>query len=112
MARKEKVHRGSGNVFADIGLQAPEKVAIRSKLMSRIGLIIKESKMTQKRVGKLLGLPQSKVSCLVNGKLSMFSLEHLFEILNALDRDVEIIIKPKTEQEKVATTQLLLTASV
>ena len=46
----------------------------------------------------------------MNGKLSMFSLDHLFELLNALDRDVEIIIKPKTEQEKTATTQVWLTA--
>lgn len=45
----------------------------------------------------------------MNGKLSMFSLDYLFELLNALDRDVEIIIKPKTKQEKFATTQVLVT---
>jgi len=44
----------------------------------------------------------------MNGKLSMFSIDHLFELLNALDRDVEIIIKPKTKDEKSATTHVLM----
>ena len=108
MSIKEKVHRGSGNVFADIGIEHPERVQARAQIMFRIAEIIKERDLTQKKAAKLLGIPQSKVSCLMNGKLSMFSLDHLFELLNALGRDVEIIIKPKTKQEKFATTQVLL----
>ena len=105
---KEKVHRGSDNVFADIGVAHPERVMARAQIMSRISEIIKDRGLTQKKASELLGIPQSKISCLVNGKLSMFSLDHLFELLNALDRDVEIIIKPKTKDEKFATTQVLL----
>ncbi len=110
MNTKEKIHRGSGNVFADMGVAHPERVLARAQIMFRISEIIKERGLTQKKAAKLLDLPQSKVSSLVNGKLSMFSLDHLFELLNALDRDVEIIIKPKTREEKYATTQVLLTA--
>ena len=108
MSTREKGHRGSGNVFADIGVAHPERVLARAQVMSRITELIKERGLTQKEAGELLNLPQSKVSCLMSGKLSLFSLEHLFELLNALDRDVEIIIKPKTKEEKVATTQVLL----
>ena len=108
MSTREKIHRGSGNVFADIGVTHPERVLARAQVMSRITELIKERGLTQKAAGEMLDLPQSKVSCLMNGKLSLFSLEHLFELLNALDRDVEIIIKPKTKEEKVATTQVLL----
>ena len=111
MSTKEKVYRGSDNVFADIGIAHPERVLARAQIMSRIAEIIKERGLTQKKAAELLGIPQPKVSCLMNGKLSMFSLEHLFELLNALDRDVEIIIKPKTNEEKVATTHVLLVAS-
>jgi len=103
-----KIHRGSGNVFSDIGVAHPERVLVRAQVMSRITELIRERGLTQKAAGELLDLPQSKVSCLMSGKLSMFSLEHLFELLNALDRDVEIIIKPKTKEEKFATTQVLL----
>ena len=107
---KEKVHRGSDNVFADIGVAHPERVMARAQIMSRIAEIIKDRGLTQKAAAELLDIPQSKVSCLMNGKLSMFSLDYLFEILNALDRDVEIIIKPKTKYEKLATTHVLLAA--
>ena len=110
MSSKEKIDRGSGNVFHDLGVAHPERVLARAQIMLRISEIIKERGLTQKKASKLLGIPQSKVSCLMNGKLSMFSMDHLFELLNALDRDVEIIIKPKTKDEKFATTQVLLTA--
>ncbi|MBI3315266.1 MAG: XRE family transcriptional regulator [Candidatus Omnitrophica bacterium] len=107
-----KIHRGSGNVFADIGVAHPERVLARSQIMSRITAIIRDKDLTQKQAAELLGIPQSKVSCLMNGKLSMFSLDHLFELLNALDRDVEIIVKPKTKEEKIASTHVLLATSI
>ena len=112
MGTKERIHRGSGNVFEDIRVAHPERVMARAQIMSRIADIINDTGLTQKQTAELLGIPQSKVSCLMNGKLSMFSLDHLFELLNALDRDVEIIIKPKTKEEKFATTHVLLTASL
>ncbi len=112
MNTKEKVQRGSDNVFADIGVTHPERVLARAQIMSRVAEIIKDRGLTQKKASELLGIPQSKVSCLMNGKLSMFSLDYLFELLNALDRDVEIIIKPKTKNEKIATTNVLLAASI
>ncbi|MCT7969086.1 helix-turn-helix domain-containing protein [Laspinema sp. D1] len=37
-----------------------------------------------------------KVAALVNGKLSAFSTTRLFRFLNALGRDVEIVVKPKS----------------
>ncbi len=110
MDTHERVHRGSGNVFADLGVAHPERVLARAKVMSRISEILRERGLTQKEAARLLDLPQSKVPCLMSGKLSMFSLDHLFELLNALDRDVEIIIKPKTKEERHATTQVLLSA--
>jgi predicted XRE-type DNA-binding protein len=105
----EKIVRGSGNVFKDIGVSDPERTMIRAQIMSRITEIIKERGFNQTQAGKVLKLTQSKVSNLMNGKLSVFSLEHLLRLLNALERDVEIIIKPKSPHEKFATTSVLLT---
>ena len=110
MRAKERIHRGSGNVFADIGSVYPQRTLARAQIMFRIAEIIKERHLTQKKASELLGIPQSKVSCLVNGKLSMFSLDHLFLLLNKLDRDIDIIIKPKTKEERTASTHVLLTA--
>ena len=110
MKTKEIIHRGSDNVFADIGIIHPERVQARAQVMFLISEIIKKRGLTQKQTSALLGIPQSKVSCLMNGKLSNFSMDHLFELLNALDSDVEIIIKPKTKKEKTATTHVLQVA--
>ena len=107
MKTKEMIHRGSDNVFADIGVTHPERVQARAQVMFLISDIIKKRGLTQKQAAAILGIPQSKVSCLVNGKLSNFSMDHLFELLNALDTDVEIIVKPKTKEEKSATTHVL-----
>jgi predicted XRE-type DNA-binding protein len=108
MGAKEKITSSSGNIFKDIGSAHPERLLARAKAMFRISQIIKERGLTQEKAAKILDLPQSKVSCLINGKLSVFSLEHLFELLNKLDSDVEIIIKPKGKQEKIATTNVVL----
>ncbi|MCX5697966.1 MAG: helix-turn-helix transcriptional regulator [Candidatus Omnitrophica bacterium] len=110
MKTKEMIRRGSDNIFADIGVNHPERVQARAEVMFLISNIIKKRGLTQKQAAVILGIPQSKVSCLVNGKLSNFSMDHLFELLNALDTDVEIIVKPKTKAEKSATTHVLQVA--
>ncbi len=107
MSTNEKFFKGSENIFADIGISYPEKVQARAKIMFLIAEIIKRRDLTQKQASKLLGIPQSKVSCLMNGKLSMFSLDHLFQLLNSLDNDVEITVKPKRRNERIATTHVL-----
>jgi len=111
MEGKEKVQRGSGDVFSDISVACPERVRTRAEVMSRISGILRERSLTQKQAAKLLNIPQSKVSCLMNGKLSMFSLDNLFGMLNALDRDVEIVIHPKRSGEKKAATHVFLRAA-
>lgn len=107
MKTKEAIHRGSDNVFADIGIAHPERVQARAQVMFLIADIIRKRGLTQTQASAILGIPQSKVSCLMNGRLSNFSMDHLFELLNALDTDVEIIVKPKTKEEKSATTYVL-----
>ncbi len=110
MKTRGKVHRGSGNIFADIGTVYPERTLARAQIMFRTAEIIKKLNLTQKEASDLLDIPQSKVSCLINGKLSMFSLDHLLMLLNKLGRDVEIIIKPKLKEEKFASTHVLVAA--
>ena len=108
MKLKTRIHRGSGNVFKDIGVAYPQRTLARAQIMSNIADTIKERHLTQIAASELLGIPQSKVSCLVNGKLSMFSLDHLLLLLNRLGKDVDIVIKPK--EEKTASTHVLVNA--
>ena len=76
--------RGSGNVFVDLGVAHPKCVMARAQVMSRIVEIIRKRGLTQKEAAGLLDISQLKVSRLMNGKLSMFSLEQLLELLKAL----------------------------
>ncbi|MGH9489350.1 MAG: helix-turn-helix domain-containing protein [Terriglobales bacterium] len=53
-----------------------------------------------------LGINQPKISALANYRLEGFSVERLMTFLNALDRDVEIVIRWKPKSRKAATIQV------
>ncbi|NLN75180.1 MAG: XRE family transcriptional regulator [Armatimonadetes bacterium] len=98
MSRKIKVTESSGNVFADLGVMDAEETLAKAEVASRICDIIAERKLSQTAAAKLLGVDQPKVSALMRGKLDGFSSDRLFRFLNALDKDVEIVIKPKRQE--------------
>jgi predicted XRE-type DNA-binding protein len=93
-----EIVRGSGNVFADVGLPDPEERQTKLRLAMEVNEILKARGLKQVEAGALLGLPQSKVSQLVNYRLDGFSVERLMGFLTRLDRDVEIVIRPRREQ--------------
>ena len=49
----------------------------------------------QAEASELLGIDQPKVSALMRGRFTGFSLERMFRFLNTLGIDVEITVKPK-----------------
>jgi predicted XRE-type DNA-binding protein len=93
---------GSDNVFADTGVPNPEEALARAQLMSRVTGIIRERRLTQARAAEILGTNQPTVSDLMRGKMSKFSLERLIGFLNALDRDVEIVVRRRRSEGKRA----------
>ncbi len=100
------IEESSGNVFADLGLKNPEELLAKAELVQRIADIIAERKLTQVRAAKLLGVDQPKVSALLRGKLDGFSTDRLFRFLNALGRDVDIVIRP-ARQDGQADTRVI-----
>lgn len=86
---------GSGNVFADLGLEDAKVIRVRAELLRTITGIIHERGLTQAQAAETLGTTQPVVSDMKRGKLHRFSLERLIGFLNALDRDVEIVVRPK-----------------
>ncbi len=100
MTKKEEIIPSSGNVFADIGLDNAEETLAKAEIASRICDIITERKLSQAMAARVLAVDQPKVSALMRGRLDGFSSDRLFRFLNALDRDVEIVIKPKSMNAK------------
>ena len=86
---------GSGNVFADLGVDAPEEALAKAELTAKIAQIIDAKGLTQAAAAKVLGIDQPKVSALLRGKLTGFSTERLVKFLNTLGRDVEIVIRDR-----------------
>src|SRR5512142_2014261 len=93
--KREKVEVGSGDVFVDLGLADAGERKLRVKLAMQINELIAARKLPQAAAADLFGISQPHVSELKNYKLSRFSSERLLRFLTQLDRDVEIIIRPK-----------------
>ena len=62
--------------------------------MRLICQILAERKLSQKQAAAKLGIDQPEVSALLRGRMNGFSSDRFFRFLNALDNDIEIIIRP------------------
>jgi predicted XRE-type DNA-binding protein len=83
----------SGNVFADLGLSNPEEALAKAELANKIAVLIADRRLTQAKAAKLLGIDQPKVSMLLRGRLTGFSLERLMRFLLLLGQDIKITVQ-------------------
>lgn len=88
-----EVHRGSGNVYADLGYPDAEEMLVKAKLVSKISEIVRSKGLTQVETARILGLTQPKVSALLRGQFRGVSERKLIECLTSLGRDVEIVVR-------------------
>ena len=89
--------RGSGNVFADVGLPNAEDALAKAKLAEAIAEAIERGNLTQTETAALLGVDQPKVSRIVNGRLDGFTQDRLMRYLRVLGEDVEIRVTHPNE---------------
>jgi predicted XRE-type DNA-binding protein len=66
---------------------------LRSELMMQIRQAIEVNGWTQKKAAKKLGVTQPRISDLFRGKIDLFSLDILVNMLASMGEEVEIIIK-------------------
>ena len=102
----EVVVQSSGNVFADLGLRDAEEKQTRVRLAVAINQIIEARHLSQTAAARLLDINQPKISALVNYRMEGFSVERLMNFLNALDQDIEIVIRRKPSYRKAARIQV------
>jgi predicted XRE-type DNA-binding protein len=107
MTQEIPIHEGSSNVFADLGLPNSEEILVKAELVRQLGEAISQQNLTQMEAAQLLGIDQPKVSALMRGKLTGFSLERLLRFMNILGRDVEIVVKPKPQERMQARTTIV-----
>jgi predicted XRE-type DNA-binding protein len=91
--RKISAETGSGNVFKDLGVKNPEEALTKARLAASIARAIGRRRLTQKAAAGVLGIDQPRVSKLLRGHLSDFSIERLLLFLVQMGLDVEISIQ-------------------
>ncbi len=100
--RNVEFEEGSGNVFADIGLADADELQAKANLVHVIINIVEDKKWTQKKAASVLGVAESEMSDLMNGKLRRFSRERLERYLNALGMEIRIQVYPRPSGRKRA----------
>ena len=94
---------GTGNVFADLGLPDPEERLMKAQISQQIALALRRERLTQARAAEIMGIGQPKVSAILRGRLSGFSVERLIVLLLRLGRDVQMVIKAKPRSRPMGT---------
>lgn len=107
-ATYETVDAGSGDVFTDLGFADAGERRLRVQLAMQLNALIAARQLTQAQAAALFGIPQPHVSELKNYKLTRFSSERLLRFLTLLDRDVEIVIRPKAKSHASGLVSVLL----
>ena len=93
MATKLKMTVGSDNVFRDIGFpeSEAENLLLRSELMSQVREVARG--YTQQEAAKMLGITQPRLNQLLKGKISLFSLDALVNMLAKAGLRVSMKVK-------------------
>lgn len=78
-----KITPSSGNVFRDLGFaeDEAEHLRVRSTLMVAVRKLIEERSLTQAEAAKLFGVTQPRISNLVRGRIDLFSIDTLIDML-------------------------------
>ena len=99
----------SGNVFADLGFADADERQTKGRLALAINRIVEKRRLPQTQAALRLGINQPRISALSNYRLDGFRVERLMRFLNALGRDVAIVIRNKPPSRR--TARIIVTAA-
>ncbi len=95
MSKKDKrIINSSGNVFTDLGFDQieAENLLLRSKLMAAIKAYIESEGITQKEAAKRFNVAQPRISEIYQGKIDLFSVDKLINMLAQVGRHVKVTV--------------------
>jgi predicted XRE-type DNA-binding protein len=84
--------RGSGNVYADLGLPDAGLSQARAIVAARIICILDERGLSTREAEKLTGVSHSEFSRIRNTQLRRFTLDRLILLLGKLEPGAEVSI--------------------
>ena len=86
-------HESGVNVYRDLGYPDADEMLVKAQLVTKIREIITDRGLTQVAAARILGLTQPKLSGILRGQFRGISERKLIDCLNALGRDVEIVVR-------------------
>jgi predicted XRE-type DNA-binding protein len=98
MTEKLETVRGSGNVFADLGLADADVEQAKALLAAEIIHVLDEEGLSVREAGRRTGVPYTDFSRIRNVDLDRFTIDRLMKILGRFDRRVEVQlrVRPRT----------------
>ena len=102
--KKVKMTRSSGNVFRDLGFSGVEAeyLKVRADLMVNLEKVIIARGLKQAEAAKLLGVTQPRVSDLMRGRIDLFSIDTLIDMLARLGVRTRLVLQPRRRRTGVA----------
>lgn len=95
--RSIEVQQGSDNVFADLGFDATEaaNLRVRADLMLDLREYIQQQGWTQEQAAAFFQETQPRISNLMNGEISRFSVDKLLLMLGRAGMQVRVEVVSK-----------------
>ena len=112
MSHNEPITRSSGNVFADLGFEAPATELAKAELAHAISRIIALNGWTQEEAARQMAIDQPKVSAIVRGRLGGFSLDRLLRLMNQMDYAVDVTLRRVDENDEAGIDVRLLAPAI
>ena len=102
--KKVKLTRSSGNVFRDLGFSGDEAeyLKVRAELMLNLQKVITARGLKQAKAAELLGVTQPRVSDLMRGRIDLFSIDTLIDMLARFGIRTKLVLQPRRRRAGVA----------
>jgi predicted XRE-type DNA-binding protein len=90
-----KVTKKNRSIFQDLGFNEAEaeNLRIRAAMMNALIAHLEERKLTQSSAAKLLNVTQPRISDLMRGKIHLFSIDTLVNMLAAAGLRIELRVR-------------------
>ena len=94
--RSVKITRSSGNVFRDVGFspEEAEHLMVRAELLMSLQETIRARGLKQIEAARLLGVTQPRVSDLMRGRIDLFSIDTLIDMLGKMGIRAKLVLQP------------------
>lgn len=92
------VERTSGSVYHALGDPNADEMERKARLVSALNDTIVARGLSQVQAAEIVGMDQPTLSKLLRGRFRSVSIERLAEMLNALGRDVTIVVGALSEE--------------